>query len=79
MKSLLNTLAAIVVFVLLLVGVVFLYSLAFVPADDGSITNAQQAAEVTESDIGIPFISAWVNRDVPATYLDRGGASRTNR
>ena len=66
MKSLLNTLAAIVVFVLLLVGVVFLYSLAFVPADDGSITNAQQAAEVTESDIGIPFISAWVNRDVPA-------------
>ena len=58
MKSLLNTLVAIVVFVLLLVAVVFLYSLAFVTTDEGSVTNAQQAAKVTESDIGTPFISA---------------------
>ncbi|MDG1512706.1 MAG: VCBS repeat-containing protein [Mariniblastus sp.] len=66
MKRLFNILAALVIFVLLLVAVVFLYSLAFAPGDDGSVTDAQQATEVTVSEIGIPFISAWVSRDVPS-------------
>ena len=66
MKRLFNILVAIVIFVLLLVAVVFLYSLAFAPSDDGSVTDAQQATEVTVSEIGIPFISAWVSRDVPS-------------
>ncbi len=66
MKSLFNTLAAILIFILLLVAVVFLYSLAFAPSDDGRVTNAQQAAEITASEIGIPFVSAWTSRDVPA-------------
>ena len=66
MKKLFNTLAAIVIFVSLVVVVVFLYSLAFGPADDGSVKNAQQAAEVTASEIGVPFVSAWISRDVPA-------------
>lgn len=66
MKSLLNALAAIVIFILLIVAVVFLYSLAFAPADEGSVTNAQEAAKVTASEIGIPFVAAWVDRDVPS-------------
>ncbi len=66
MKKLFNTLAAVVIFVSLVVVVVFLYSLAFGPADDGSVKNAQQAAEVTASEIGVPFVSAWISRDVPA-------------
>ena len=66
MKRLLNALAALFLFASLLAAVVFLYSLAFAPADEGSVRNAQQAAEVTASEIGIPFVSAWISRDVPA-------------
>jgi hypothetical protein len=65
MKSLFNTLAAIFIFILLLVAVVSLYSLAFAPSDDGRVTNKNQAAEITASEIGIPFVSAWTSRDVP--------------